>query len=73
MAALENFRAGRCQMDMLNKAYIVLLPKVQGTEQIRDFLPISLSNSFFFLKRRKKGPQNGNPPVAIELMAESTK
>ena len=45
MAALEDFRAGRCHMDMLNRAYIVLLPKVQGAEQIGDFRLISLSNS----------------------------
>ena len=30
MAALEDFKASRCQMDMLNKAYIVLLPNVHG-------------------------------------------
>ena len=32
-------------MDKLNKAYIVLLPKVQGAEQIEDFRSIELSNS----------------------------
>ena len=49
MAALEDFRAGRCQMDRLNKAYIVLLPKVQGAKQIGDFRPISLSNSSYLI------------------------
>ena len=49
MAALEDFRAGRCQMDKLNKACIVLLPKVQGAEQIGDFRPISLSNSLYLI------------------------
>ena len=37
MAALEDFKVGRCHMDRLNRAYIVLLLKVQGAEQIGDF------------------------------------
>ena len=49
MAALEDFKAGRCHMDRLNKAYIVLLPKVQGAEQIGDFRLISLSNSLYLI------------------------
>ena len=49
MEALEEFREGRCQMDRLNKAYIVLLPKVHGAEQIGDFRPISLSNSLYLI------------------------
>ena len=49
MAALEEFREGRCQMDRLNKAYIVLLPKVHAAEQIGDFRPISLSNSLYLI------------------------
>ena len=49
MAALEDFRAGRCQMDRLNKACIMLLPKVQGAEHISDFRPISLSNFLYLI------------------------
>ena len=49
MAALEDFRTGRCHMDRLNRTYIVLLPKVQGAEQIGDFRPISLSNSLYLV------------------------
>ena len=49
MAALEDFRAGRCNMDRLNTAFIVLLPKVKGAEQIGDFRPISLSNSLYLI------------------------
>ena len=49
MATLEEFRVGRCQMDWLNKAYIVLIPKIQGAEQIGDFRPISLSNSLYLI------------------------
>ena len=45
MEALEEFREGRCHLDQLNKAYIVLLSKVRGAEQIGDFRLISLSNS----------------------------
>ena len=30
MVALEDFRAGRCHMDRIKRAYIVLLPKGQG-------------------------------------------
>ena len=36
-------------MDRLNKAYIVLLPKFQGAEQIGDFRSISLSNSLYLI------------------------
>ena len=36
-------------MDRLNRAYIVLIPKVQGAEQIGDFWPISLSNSIYLI------------------------
>ena len=49
MAALEDFRASRCHMGKLNRAYIVLLPKVQGAKQIGDFRPISLSNSLYLI------------------------
>ena len=49
MAALEDFRAGRCHMDRLNRAYIIRLQKVQGAEQIGDFQPISLSNSLYLI------------------------
>ena len=36
-------------MDWLNRAYIVLILKVQGAERIGDFRPISLSNSFYLI------------------------
>ena len=49
MATIEEFRAKRCNMDRLNRAYIVLIPKVQGAEQIGDFQPISLSNSIYLI------------------------
>ena len=49
MAALEDFRASRCQIDRRNKAYIVLLPNVQGAEQVGDFRPIALSNSLYLI------------------------
>ena len=49
MATIEEFRTGRCNMDRLNRAYIVLIPKVQGAEQIGNFRPISLSNSIYLI------------------------
>ena len=49
MAVLEDFRVGRLQTVILNKAYIVLWLKVQGTEQIDDFRPISRSNSLYLI------------------------
>ena len=48
MSIIEDFRSGRCNMDRLNKAYIILLPKV-GAEQIGDFRQISLSNSIYLI------------------------
>ena len=41
MSTIEDFRSGQCNMDCLNKAYIILLPKVEGAKQIGDFRPIS--------------------------------
>ena len=49
MAMIEEFWAGRCNMNRLNRAYIILLPKVEGAEQIGDFQPISLSNSIYLI------------------------
>ena len=49
MATLEDFRAGRYNMDRLSRGYIVLLPNVPGAEQIGDFRPISLSNSLYMI------------------------
>ena len=49
MALIEEFRVGRCNMDRLNKAYIILIPKVEGAELIGDFRPISLSNSIYLI------------------------
>ena len=49
LATLEDFRVGRCNLDRLNRAYIVLIPKVPGAEHVRDFRPISLSNSIYLI------------------------
>ena len=46
---IEDFRVGHCNMDQLNKAYIILLPKVEGAELIGDFRTISLSNSIYLI------------------------
>ena len=34
MALVEELREGRCNVDRLNKAYIILIPKVEGAELI---------------------------------------
>ena len=44
-----DFYAGWCQMERLNKVYLVLIPKVPGVEQIGDFCPIALSNSIYLI------------------------
>ena len=49
MSVMEEFHAGRCQMESLNKFYLVLLPKTPGAECIGDFRPISLSNSIYLI------------------------
>ena len=49
MATLEDFQVGRCNLDRLNRAYIALIPKVSGAEHVRDFRPISLSNSIYLI------------------------
>ena len=49
LATIEEFWAGRCNMDRLNRAYIILLSKVEGAERIGDFRPISLSNSIYLI------------------------
>jgi hypothetical protein len=35
-----------CNFNTLNNAYITLIPKVEGAEQVKDFRPISLVHSF---------------------------
>ena len=49
MATIEDFCIGICNMDRLNKALLVLIPKCQGAEQVGDFQPISLSNSLYLI------------------------
>ena len=49
METIEDFRAGRCNINWINRACIVLITKVQGAEQIGDFRLISLSNSIYLI------------------------
>ena len=49
MALMEEFHAGTCKMDRINRAYITLLPKTPGAERVGDFRPISLSNSIYMI------------------------
>ena len=46
---MEEFHAGRCQMESLNKVHLVLLSKSAGAEHIGDFRSISLSNSIYLI------------------------
>ena len=49
MRVMGDFHAGQCQMERLNKVFLVLIPKNQGAEQIGDFQPIALSNSIYLI------------------------
>ena len=46
---IEDFCIGVCNMDRLNNALLVLIPKCQGAEQVGDFRLISLSNSLYLI------------------------
>ena len=49
MATIEDFKVSQCNMDRLNKAYIILLLKVEGAELIGDFWLILFSNSIYLI------------------------
>ena len=49
VSVMEDFHAGRCLMESLNKVYLILIPKIVGVEYIRDFRQISLSNSIYLI------------------------
>ena len=49
MQLMDDFYAGRCQMERLNKVHIVLLPKTPGAKMIGEFRPIALSNSIYLI------------------------
>ena len=49
MALMNEFHARSARMDSIHRAYIALLHKVQGAEQVGDFRPISLSNSIYLI------------------------
>ena len=46
---MEDFHIGRCQMESLNKVYLILLLKTTRAEYRGDFRPISLSNSIYLI------------------------
>ena len=37
MALMDEFHAASARMNNINRAYIALLPKVQGAERVGDF------------------------------------
>ena len=49
VSVMEEIYAGRCQMESLNKVYLVLLPKTAGAKHIGDFLLISQSNLIYLI------------------------
>ena len=49
MQLMRELYAGQCQMERLNKVYIILLPKIPGVKLIGDFRPIALSNSIYLI------------------------
>ena len=49
MATIEDFCIGMCNMDSLNKALLVHIPKCHAAEQVGDFRPIALSNSLYLI------------------------
>ena len=44
VSVMDDLYAGKCQMESLNKVYLILIPKTAGAEYIGDFRTISLSN-----------------------------
>ena len=76
MTTIEEFLDGRCNMNRINRAYIVLIPKVQGAEYIGDFQPFSLSNFIYLiiakvLANRLRGVLTSLKPLPICIYAGS--
>ena len=47
MASLNSFHSLRCEdLNLLNSASVVLVPKKDGAETVQDFRPISLIHAF---------------------------
>ena len=49
VSMMEEFHAGKCQMESIIRVYLVLFQKTEGAEHRGDFQPISLSNSIYLI------------------------
>ena len=49
VSVMEDFHAGRCQMESQNKVYLIFISKTADVEYIGDFQLIFLSNSIYLI------------------------
>ena len=49
LETLDEFPIGNCGLECINKSYLLVLLKCLGAVRVRDFRPISLSNSIYLI------------------------
>ena len=49
LRTLDELCTGNRRLERINKSYLFLLPKCLGAVRVRDFRPISLSNSIYLI------------------------
>ena len=49
LGTIDEFCIGNCGLEHINKSYLFLLPKCPGAVRVKDFRPISLSNSIYLI------------------------
>lgn len=47
MCLFEELYEGRLEIDRMNYAHVVLIPKVEGANRVQHFRPISLLNVIY--------------------------